>query len=47
MNFIDGHKDAFGVEPICRVLTEHGQPIAARTYYEHTTRRPSARAVRD
>lgn len=24
----------FGVEPICRVLTEHGMPIAPSTYYE-------------
>ena len=26
--FIDDHRDRFGVEPICRVLTEHGVPIA-------------------
>ena len=23
--FIDDHKEVFGVEPICRVLTEHVQ----------------------
>ena len=23
----------FGVEPICRVLSEHGCPIAPSTYY--------------
>jgi putative transposase len=45
--FIDGHRDRFGVEPICRVLTEHGCKIAPSTYYAARTRRPSARAVRD
>lgn len=28
--FIDGHRDVYGVEPICRVL-----PIALSTYYAH------------
>jgi len=28
----------FGVEPICRVLTEHGMPIAPSTYYEARNR---------
>jgi putative transposase len=37
----------FGVEPVCRVLTEHGLQIAPSTYYAHKTRAPSARAVRD
>jgi putative transposase len=37
----------FGVEPICRVLSEHGVPIAPSTYYEARSRRPSRRAVRD
>jgi putative transposase len=37
----------FGVEPICRVLTEHGMPIAPSTYYEARNRAPSRRAVRD
>jgi putative transposase len=37
----------FGVEPICRVLTEHGIKIAPSTYYEARCRRPSKRAVRD
>ena len=31
--YIDGHKSRFGVEPICRVLTEHGMKIAPSTYY--------------
>jgi len=38
--YIDGHKDRYGVEPICRVL-----PIAPSSYYQATRR--SARAVRD
>ncbi|CAH2598828.1 Mobile element protein (plasmid) [Rhodovastum atsumiense] len=32
--FIDDHRDAYGVEPICRVL-----PIAPSTYHEHAARR--------
>jgi putative transposase len=37
----------FGVEPICRVLCEHGCQIAPQTYYAALKRPPSARAVRD
>ena len=45
--FIDEHRDAFGIEPICRVL-----PIAPSTYHAHAARRAdpsrmSARAQRD
>jgi len=45
--FIDTHRDAHGVEPICKVL-----PIAPSTYYRHAARladpdRRSARAKRD
>jgi len=45
--FIDEHREAYGVEPICRVL-----PIAPSTYHGHTARRKtpalaSARAKRD
>jgi putative transposase len=32
--FIDDHRDAYGVEPICRVL-----PIAPSTYHAHAARR--------
>jgi putative transposase len=47
VRFISEHKGVFGVEPICRVLSEHGCPIAPSTYYD-TARRPRpARAVRD
>ena len=47
MAFIDAHRDAYGVEPICRVL-----PIAPSTYYEHKAceadrERRSERAKRD
>ena len=45
--FIDDHRDAYGVEPICSVL-----PIAPSTYYAHKARqadpsRLSGRAKRD
>ncbi len=47
MAFIEVHRDRFGVEPICRVLTEHGVKIAPSTYYAHRVRPAPARAVRD
>jgi transposase InsO family protein len=45
--FIDDHREAYGIEPICRVL-----PIAPSTYHAHVARRAdptrlSARARRD
>ena len=45
--FIDDHRQAYGVEPICRVL-----PIAPSTYFRHRAEqhdpsRRSARALRD
>jgi transposase InsO family protein len=45
--FIDDHREAYGVEPICKVL-----PIAPSTYHEHAARwadptKRSARAKRD
>jgi putative transposase len=47
MGFIDDHRKAYGVEPICRVL-----PIAPSTYHEHAAQRRdpsrmSDRAKRD
>ncbi len=42
--FITQNKTRFGVEPMCRVLTEHGVPIAPSTYYAGRDRAPSARA---
>jgi putative transposase len=44
--FIDQHRDVFGVEPICRVLTEHGCTIAPSTYYAAKGRPASVRAER-
>ena len=45
--FIDDHREAHGVEPICKVL-----PIAPSTYHDHVAKRTdpaklSARAKRD
>jgi transposase InsO family protein len=47
VRFIDDHRQAYGVEPICRVL-----PIAPSTYFRHKLlerdlSRRSARAIRD
>ena len=40
--YIDGHRDAFGVEPICQVLE-----VAPSSYYAAKVRPPSAREVDD
>src|SRR5690606_2981634 len=45
--FIDAHRERFGVEPICRVLTEHDVKIAPSTYHAANARPPSPRALRD
>ena len=42
VDYIDAHKDEFGIEPICSEL-----PIAPSTYYAAKTRPPSARTQRD
>lgn len=49
VDYIDGHKQEYGVEPICRVLTAHGCKIAPSTYYDACARRrqPCRRQVRD
>ena len=47
MRFTSEHKGVFGIEPICRVLSEHGCLIAPSTYYDAARRLPSARAVRE
>jgi transposase InsO family protein len=43
VGFIDAHRDAHGVEPICAVL-----PIAPSTYYDHLAKRadPARRSDR-
>jgi putative transposase len=45
--FISKHKECFGVEPVCRVLTGCGWQIAPGTYYAAVRRPASARAVKD
>lgn len=47
VGYIDDHRDEFGVESICRVLSEHGCKIAPSTYYAAKKRELSARAIRD
>jgi putative transposase len=46
VRFIDEHPQ-FGVEPICRVLTEHGWAIAPSTVRAYRARPASARQRRD
>lgn len=45
--FIDVHRDRFGVAPICRVLTSVGLQIASNTYYARRRRGVSKRALWD
>jgi len=45
--YIDEHRGQFGVQPICRVLKEHGVAIAPSTYYAVKRRPAPARAARD
>ena len=40
--FIDDHRGAYGVEPICEVL-----PIAPSTYHSHAARRADPSLCRD
>lgn len=47
IDYIEEKKQEYGVEPICRVLTECGCPIAPSTYYDARSRAASKRAVRD
>jgi putative transposase len=47
VDYIDAHRDRYGVEPICSVLCEHGCQVAPSTYYNAKSRPPSARAQRD
>lgn len=42
VGFIDAHRDAHGVEPICDVL-----PIAPSTYYEHLAKRADPARLSD
>jgi putative transposase len=53
VRFIASHADhdtgglRWGVEPICRVLSEHDCAIAPSTYYDARARQPAARELRD
>jgi putative transposase len=53
VSFLDEHRHdsidgrEFGVEPICRVLSEHGCPIAPSTYYAAKSRPTCDRVIRD
>ncbi len=47
VDYIDQHREVFGVEPICRVLAGAGMQIAPSTYYATKTRAPSRRSVTD
>jgi putative transposase len=35
VDYIDAYRDRFGIEPICRVLSEHDLQIAPSTYHAH------------
>lgn len=48
MTFVDHHRGRFGgVEPICRVLRQHGQQISPSGYWAAKKRPPSPRSARD
>ncbi len=53
IDFITAHKDStaggsrWGVEPMCVVLSEHGIPISASTYYEWVAKSPTGAQRRD
>ena len=47
VDYIDEHREDFGVEPICRALSAAGCSIAPSSYYAAKSRRPSARSLRD
>ncbi|KSZ56019.1 integrase [Rhodococcus pyridinivorans KG-16] len=48
VDYIDAHRERFGVDPICAVLTEHGISIAPSTYYKAKSRgRVSATELAD
>jgi putative transposase len=41
VDYIDAHREKFGVVPICRVLSEYGIPIAPSTFYDALRRQPN------
>ena len=47
IDYIDAHKERFGVEPICSVLKEADVQVAPSSYYAAKRRSPSARSRSD
>ena len=47
IDFINRYKSEYGVEPMCRVLSEHGCSIASSISYEARNRAASRQALRD
>jgi putative transposase len=47
VDYIDEHKERFGVEPFCAVFKDAGAKIAPSTYYAAKNRPPSARSRTD
>jgi putative transposase len=47
LRYIHAYRGRFGVEPICRVLTEHSMPIAPSTYYAWLQRPVSDAQLRE
>jgi putative transposase len=47
VDYIDEHRERFGVEPICAVLRAEGIAVAPSGYYAHKSRPPSRRALAD
>ena len=45
VDYIDSHRESFGVEPICAVLAEAGIVIAPATYYARRPARLSDPAI--
>jgi putative transposase len=47
VDYIDQHRERFGVEPICAALRAEGIAVAPSGYYAHKQRQPSRRALSD
>jgi putative transposase len=47
LGYVEEHKDRFGIEPICTVLTDHGMPIAPSTVHSRAASPVSAAELAD
>ncbi len=47
VDYIDAHREKFGVVPICAVLSQHGATIAPSTYYASVGQRVSVADLDD